>query len=67
MSSIDIGAFGVERAKRIVEVLDGKTYLNLKVTHYPLNGERVLNISTNKEISLDEFKDFLMFTLAAHL
>lgn len=67
MRSVDIGRFGPEKANAIIEKLNGKTYLNFRVVRYPLNGENVVNVSTDDDISKDEFVDFLLFYLAAQI
>lgn len=67
MCSIDIGAFGEVRSKQIVESLNGKTFLNFKAIQYPLNGEFVVNLSTDLDVTEEELKNILIFYMATQL
>ena len=63
----DLGGFTKEKAEKIKDILNGKTYMNFKTVVYPLDGEWHVLLSTEYKVSKEEFYEFLIFYLASQL
>jgi hypothetical protein len=68
MTTIEIGNIGSEeKAKKIYNALNGKTYMNFIVDWGAMGGNYPVNVSTNESITEDELKQMVLFLLASSL
>jgi len=63
----DLGAFSKEKAEKIKNNLNGKTYMNFNILVYLLDGEWHVLISTECTINKEELLEFLVFYMASQL
>ena len=69
MTTIEIGNIGSEeKAKKIYNALNGKTYMNFIVDWGAMGGNYPVTVSTNyPSITEDELKQMFLFVLASSL
>jgi translation elongation factor EF-Ts len=66
MISINIGNVTNEQAaEKLVNALEGRTYMNFHVALCPAYGSVDINVETDYTDDEAEFKDFVLSTLAA--
>jgi hypothetical protein len=55
-----------ERAEGIKRLLDGRTFMNFRVTVCPIGGEFAVNVETDYD-GEEDVKDFLLMVLASEV
>lgn len=67
MTTFEFGSFTKEKAQRIYDSLNGKTYMNFIVNWGIMPGGCPVTVSTRYDCSEKEIAEMVMFTLASSL
>lgn len=67
METIDIGQMGKDKADKVFEKINNKTYMNFQVCRAPMPGGICVSISSEYDAPREEIIGMLLFVMAGEL